>query len=72
MREINFVMIQPIHFNNSSVNFGRKRVMGKEDVRIIPSSNQSDLEKSIEEKIQIPPTPTMVKKFANGETYEYK
>ena len=43
--------------------------MGKEDVRIIPSSNQTDLEKSIEEKIQIPPTPTTVKKFANGETY---
>ena len=43
--------------------------MGKEDVRIIPSSSQSDLEKSIEEKIQIPPTPTAVKRFANGETY---
>lgn len=43
--------------------------MGREAVRIIPSSNQTDLEKSIEEKINIKPTPTTIKKFANGETY---
>ena len=60
-------MIQPIHCN--SVTFSGRKVMGREDVRIIPSSSQSDLEKSIEEKIQINPTPTVVKRFANGETY---
>lgn len=57
-------MIQPIKFNF----LGRRRV-SKEDIRIIPSSNPTDLEKSIEEEINIQPSPTIVKKFANGETY---
>ena len=43
--------------------------MSREDIRIIPSSNPTDLEKSIEEEIRIQPSPTVVKKFANGETY---
>lgn len=60
-------MIQPLHCVGTT--FKGRKVMGKEDVRIIPSSKQSDLEKSIEEKIQINPTPTTVKRFANGETY---
>ena len=38
-------------------------------MRIISSSNPSDLETSIIKQIGIQPTPTIVKKFANGETY---
>ena len=59
-------MIQPI----TSMNFtGSKYEMSRADIRIIPSSNPTDLEKSIEEEINIQPSPTTVKKFANGETY---
>ena len=54
-------MIEPIMFKG--------RYMGKQDIRIIPSSKPTDLEKSIEDKLHIKPTPTIVKKFANGETY---
>lgn len=48
--------------------YGRK-VMGREAIRLIPSSVRTDLERSIEQKIEIIPTPTTIKKFANGETY---
>lgn len=59
-------MIEPIKF----ISFlGSRRVVGRKDIRIIPSSNPTDLERSIEDKIQIQPSPTVVKKFANGETY---
>ena len=59
-------MIEPI----KTVSFrGRFRHMGKEDIRIIPSSKKSDLERNIEKKLGIFPTATDVKKFANGETY---
>ena len=59
-------MIEPI----KNLNFlGSRRLVGREDIRIIPSSNPTELEKSIEEKMQINPSPTVVKKFANGETY---
>lgn len=47
----------------------RGRVMGKEAIRLIPSSIRTDLEKSISQRIEIDPTPTVIKKFANGETY---
>ena len=53
---------------SSTLPMGR-RLMGKESIRIIPSSKQTDLEKSIESNIDIQPTPTTIKKFANGETY---
>ena len=59
--------IKPI--SNNSISFRGHRVMGKEDIRIIPSSKPTDLEKSIEKKLDISPTPTVTKKFANGETY---
>ena len=42
---------------------------GKKLMRIIPSSAPSDLEKSIIKKIGIKPSPTTIKKFADGETY---
>lgn len=57
-------MIEPI-----KMNFLGRRLVGKNDIRIIPSSNPTDLEKSIEEKMGVNPSPTIVKKFANGETY---
>ena len=59
-------MIQPITFMNF---LGSRRRVSREDIRIIPSSNPTDLEKSIEEEMDIQPSPTIVKKFANGETY---
>ena len=59
-------MIEPI----KSINFtGKKRVLSREDIKIIPASNPTGLEKSIENKLNVEPTPTVIKKFANGETY---
>lgn len=55
--------------NIQPVSFGGHRVMGREDIRVIPSSKPTDLEKSVEQKLGIAPTPTITKKFANGETY---
>ena len=49
--------------------FGVCTLMGKEAIRLIPSSTKTPLEKSIADLIEITPTPTQVKKFANGETY---
>ena len=54
---------------NVQSTFGGREMMGKKAIRLIPASVQTDLEKSIEQKIQILPTPTVIKKFANGETY---
>ena len=59
-------MIKPIKFMSF---LGSNRAMSKKNIRIIPSSNPTDLEKSIEKEINIQPSPTVVKKFANGETY---
>ena len=38
-------------------------------IGIIPSSTPTSLEKNIEERLGVKPTQTVVKKFANGETY---
>lgn len=51
-------------FKNPMVSFH-----GKEDIRILPSSDPSNLETSTIESLGIKPTDTTVKKFANGETY---
>jgi ribose-phosphate pyrophosphokinase len=48
---------------------GHKKVMSREDIRIIPASNPTGLEKSIENIIGVKPSETVIKKFANGETY---
>ena len=48
---------------------GRSAIMGREAIRLIPSSIKTDLEESIVKRIDIPLTPTTIKKFANGETY---
>ena len=48
---------------------GKKQVLGREAIRLIPSSVTTGLERNIAEIMQIKPTPTEVKKFANGETY---
>ena len=58
-------MIEPI----KGMSFTGRRIMGKEAIKIIPASVPTDLEKSIESKIDIAPSPTVIKKFANGETY---
>lgn len=47
----------------------KAQIAGKKLMRIIPSSSPSDLEKSIIKLIGIQPSPTTIKKFANGETY---
>lgn len=60
-------MIEPI--KPTQPVFRGRQVMGKEAIRIIPSSIPSDLEKSIEQHIGIEPVKTVIKKFANGETY---
>ena len=49
--------------------FGARNIMGKEAIRLIPSSVANPLEENISKLIDIIPTPTIVKKFANGETY---
>ena len=41
----------------------------KEFMRIIPSSAPGSLEKNIAKKLEIEPSGTVIKKFANGETY---
>ena len=58
--------INPVH---PQTNFKGRQIMGKEAIRLIPSSTKSELERSIQQKIDIIPTPTTIKKFANGETY---
>lgn len=42
---------------------------GKEMMRLIPSSIPGSLEKNIAERLGIIPSKTVIKKFANGETY---
>ena len=55
-------MIEPIR----NVSFtGRKRILSKEDIRIIPASNPTDLEKSMENILGIEPTST-VKRRTEG------
>lgn len=56
--------IQPRQFM-----FKGKSIMGKEAIRLIPSSVRTPLEENIAKLIDVAPTPTTVKKFANGETY---
>lgn len=63
-------MINPVCQNPDGCPYkGRNLVRGREAIRLIPSSVKTDLERSIEQKIEILPTPTVIKKFANGETY---
>lgn len=49
---------------NSNISFGSKN-----SIAIIPSSRPTKLEENIERKLKVNPTSTVVKKFANGETY---
>jgi len=53
----------------SNPQFTGRNIMGKEAIRLIPSSIETELERSIERGLDILPTPVEVKKFANGETY---
>lgn len=64
--------IEPISSNTKVNKFlfrGRHKLMGREAIKLIPSSVQTDLERSIAERLEIEPTATTIKKFANGETY---
>ena len=58
-------MIEPI----MNTSFTGRRRLSRDDIKIIPASKPTDLEKSIENILSIKPTPTVIKKFANGETY---
>ena len=51
------------------VTFEGRKIMGKEAIRLIPSSVKTPLEENIAKIVDVVPTPTIVKKFANGETY---
>ena len=51
------------------VTFKGRNIMGREAIKLIPSSVRTPLEENISKLIDIIPTPTTVKKFANGETY---
>lgn len=61
--------IDSIKAPNTQPTFGARKIMGKEAIRLIPSSMRTPLEESIAKLSEIDPTPTVVKKFANGETY---
>lgn len=50
--------------NNASFSFTSKK-----DIKIIPSSKPSDLEKGVIRNLGINPSDTVIKKFANTETY---
>lgn len=63
MRPIPPVEPQPIVFT------GGRQIMGRKAIRLIPASVRTELEKNIEKHLDILPTPTTIKKFANGETY---
>ena len=52
-----------------SCNFNGRNIRGRDAIRVIPQSVPTDLGNSIIEKLGIKPTETVVKKFANGETY---
>ena len=63
-------------YNNRSENFQKSKVTPsvtflsrKAFMRLIPSSAPTSLEKNIAQKLQLYPSETIVKKFANGETY---
>ena len=58
-------MIKPIQ----NINFNGRNIRGRDAIRVIPQSVPTDLGNSIIEKLGIKPTETVVKKFANGETY---
>ena len=53
----------------SPINFGVRQRMSREDIRIIPASVPTELERSIENMLEVEPSKTTVKKFVNGETY---
>lgn len=61
--------IKPIPPAPVNFTFRGRYIMGREAIRLIPASVKTDLESSIVKQIDIPLTPTVIKKFANGETY---
>ena len=61
--------VDSVTASSPQVNFKGRNIMGREAIRLIPSSMRTPLEESIAKLMDIIPTPTEVKKFANGETY---
>ena len=62
--------IQKVQASSHQLKFGGKQqIMGREAIRLIPSSMRTPLEENIARLMEIIPSPTEVKKFANGETY---
>ena len=55
--------------NVPNVSFGGRIIMGKEAIRLIPSSAKTEIETNISKITGINLTPTEIKKFANGEIY---
>lgn len=52
-----------------SCNFNGRNIRGRDAIKVIPQSIPTDLGNSIIERLGIKPAETVVKKFANGETY---
>ena len=61
------MMISPIFLGQAKRSYFSPSFMG--EINIIPASKPTGLERSIENKLEIDPIPTTIKKFANGETY---
>lgn len=61
--------VDSVTASSPQVNFKGRNIMGREAIRLIPSSMRTPLEESIAKLMDMVPTPTVVKKFANGETY---
>ena len=61
--------VDSVTASSPRVNFKGRNIMGREAIRLIPSSMRTPLEESIAKLMDMVPTPTVVKKFANGETY---
>ena len=61
--------VDSVTASSPQVNFKGRNIMGREAIRLIPSSMRTPLEESIAKLMEMVPTPTVVKKFANGETY---
>jgi len=61
--------VNSVTASSPQVNFKGRNIMGREAIRLIPSSMRTPLEESIAKLMEMVPTPTVVKKFANGETY---
>ena len=61
--------VDSIKASSHQPKFKGRNFMGRESIRLIPSSVRTQLEENISKLIDIRPSVTEIKKFANGETY---